>query len=756
MSVNATIITKTITVPFLTEPITVTVQNGLPFGPINDITGPASSTAGNFASFLSTTGKVLVDSGYNAASFLKQGANVLTQDLNFDGAFNVGFGQSVPLNEFEIQVTQYSHNGVGDLSNLSSYVDIYPNEVILNATSQTIVAGITANVAILNQDFVGLQSSFDLLYLGYDGTTPGRGFNVYTGTSSSIRRLQITEAGVFKFLPAVAPVVGYVPTATNVDGTWTWQAGGGGITFPLTSSQLQINNPAATFKYTITSGAIAANRVLNLPVITVDSTLATVEYVDSLTLPAFDATHDGYVANAGVAYKLLYSDGAWFAGGASGTILKSAGATSKPVFSTETYAVPGSSGNVMTSDGTNWTSAAPAGLTNPMTNIGDLIQGTTAGAPVRLADVAVGSWLRSGGVNTAVAWSTPTLPNSSSVGDILYASATNVYSNLAAVAIGKYLRSAGVTTAPVWSTTTMPNTATTGDLWQGVATNSMSSLASVAAGSFLRSGGVATVSAWSTTVWTNSATTGDVLSASATNVYANIAAVAVGQVFISQGAATLPAWSNTLQLTGAVAGNFFGLTTTNTSNNSAAFNFGIQMLNDTGGTGARMFVNSSTNTTNYGGAGSMNFINFYNGNLTFGGNNNAILGITPGNGGLLIANGVFSSIAITASTRLDIRGQGTTTNIALRIADSANTLRFTMLDNGSVGFFGVAAVAQQSVNTILVNNVTSGGTLSTIANFTDLTTYANDSAAIRNNFFRLTEKVLKLETALRNYGLAKD
>ena len=44
---------------------------------------------------------------------------------------------------------------------------------------------------------------------------------------------------------------------------------------------------------------------------------------------------------------------------ASGKILKGNGTNF--VASTETYAAPGTSGNVMTSDGTNWTSAAPAG-----------------------------------------------------------------------------------------------------------------------------------------------------------------------------------------------------------------------------------------------------------------------------------------------------------------------------------------------------------------------------------------------------------
>lgn len=47
------------------------------------------------------------------------------------------------------------------------------------------------------------------------------------------------------------------------------------------------------------------------------------------------------------------------AGTTSGTILKNNGTTF--VASTETYAAPGASGQVLTSDGTNWTSAAPAG-----------------------------------------------------------------------------------------------------------------------------------------------------------------------------------------------------------------------------------------------------------------------------------------------------------------------------------------------------------------------------------------------------------
>src|SRR6266850_8611303 len=73
--------------------------------------------------------------------------------------------------------------------------------------------------------------------------------------------------------------------------------------------------------------------------------------------------------------------------------------------------------------------------------VGDLLYASTTTALTKLADVAAGSYLRSGGTTTAPVWSTATLPNTATTGDVLYASASNVYSNLAAVAAGSYLRS---------------------------------------------------------------------------------------------------------------------------------------------------------------------------------------------------------------------------------------------------------------------------------------------------------------------------
>lgn len=67
--------------------------------------------------------------------------------------------------------------------------------------------------------------------------------------------------------------------------------------------------------------------------------------------------------------------------------------------------------------------------------------------------------------------------SSYAVGDLLYASTATTLSKLADVAAGSYLRSGGLTTAPVWSTVTIPNAAVLGDLWYGSTASVVSSLA---------------------------------------------------------------------------------------------------------------------------------------------------------------------------------------------------------------------------------------------------------------------------------------
>jgi len=100
--------------------------------------------------------------------------------------------------------------------------------------------------------------------------------------------------------------------------------------------------------------------------------------------------------------------------------------------------------------GTVW-SAAEGGTGFSSYAVGDVLYADTTTTLAKLADVAAGKYLRSGGISTAPVWSTTTLPNSATTGDVLYASASNVYSNLAGVATGQLLASGGVATAPAWS-----------------------------------------------------------------------------------------------------------------------------------------------------------------------------------------------------------------------------------------------------------------------------------------------------------------
>ena len=83
-----------------------------------------------------------------------------------------------------------------------------------------------------------------------------------------------------------------------------------------------------------------------------------------------------------------------------------------------------------------------------------MLYASAATTIAKLADVAAGSYLRSGGVGTAPVWSTLVLPNAATTGDLHYASASNTISNLADVAVGSVLTSGGVGVAPSWSTGT--------------------------------------------------------------------------------------------------------------------------------------------------------------------------------------------------------------------------------------------------------------------------------------------------------------
>ena len=111
-------------------------------------------------------------------------------------------------------------------------------------------------------------------------------------------------------------------------------------------------------------------------------------------------------------------------------------------------------------------SAANGGTGQSSYTIGDILYASGSTALSRLADVATGNALISGGFGVAPSWGkvgldthvSGTLPvanggtdlSSYTVGDILYASGTTALSRLADVAAGNALISGGVNSAPLW------------------------------------------------------------------------------------------------------------------------------------------------------------------------------------------------------------------------------------------------------------------------------------------------------------------
>ncbi len=98
-----------------------------------------------------------------------------------------------------------------------------------------------------------------------------------------------------------------------------------------------------------------------------------------------------------------------------------------------------------------------------------------------------------------------------------------------------------------------------------------------------------------------------------------------------------------------------------------------------------------------------------------------------------------------AATTLTSTGASTIASGAGVAARLGNT-------TGTVGFFGSAGGARVT-QAALTNSVTAGGTTGTIANFTDLTTYATDAPTIRNDIYQLSLALANVITALRTYGL---
>lgn len=110
---------------------------------------------------------------------------------------------------------------------------------------------------------------------------------------------------------------------------------------------------------------------------------------------------------------------------------------------------------------------------------------------------------------------------------------------------------------------------------------------------------------------------------------------------------------------------------------------------------------------------------------------------TTGTAGTSIGNST-GGITITDATNV-VLGSTTGTKIG-----TATTQK--------LGFYNATPVVQQTQGAI-TNSVTAGGSTGTIANFTDLTVYANDAATIRNDIYQLALGLQGCIAALRTYGI---
>lgn len=202
---------------------------------------------------------------------------------------------------------------------------------------------------------------------GFGGASFGGGFGVmYLANYSTV--------------PTSAPTGGsFFYSDAGIMKLWNAGAGAGvviaaGITFPLSSSQLTINNPAGTFAYTFTSQAIGGARTITLPLLAASDEMVTKDFTQTLSnksvatesalsanlkiantkyvddaitaagMPAFSTTVAGYVNLSGAVGSLLKHDNTWLTIGANNTVLTSNGTT----FS---WAAPSNSGTVTSVSG---------------------------------------------------------------------------------------------------------------------------------------------------------------------------------------------------------------------------------------------------------------------------------------------------------------------------------------------------------------------------------------------------------------------
>lgn len=132
------------------------------------------------------------------------------------------------------------------------------------------------------------------------------------------------------------------------------------------------------------------------------------------------------------------------------------------------------------------------------------------------------------------------------------------------------------------------------------------------------------------------------------------------------------------------------------------------------------------------------------------------IGTTPATtGGIGMANNQLIYYR-NAANNADLFCIGYDASNNLLIGNTTGSHFFANNSGAKIGFFAATPVVKQTRGATFTNNITVGGTTDSPANWTDLTTYATDAAAIRNFCYQVARVLVQYDTAFRasaGYGL---
>jgi hypothetical protein len=302
----------------------------------------------------------------------------------------------------------------------------------------------TANGSLTNETVMGALGTGLIINV----TTTGVPI-IYSGTSC-------TNQFPRSINPAGAATCSSVSLTADTTGTLTVAKGGTGLTTGTSGGVLYFSASGTL----ASSGALTANRLVvgggagvAPSVVGGLGTTTQVLHGNASGAPTFGSV-------------VLTTDVSGILPAANGGTANGFFAVTGPTTSTKTFTFPNASATVLTSNAAVTPAQGGTGITSYA--VGDLIYASGTTTLAKLADVATGNAVISGGVGTAPAWGKIGLTThisgtlgptnggtglaSYTTGDLIYANSGISLASRAAVATGSVLISQGVATAPVWST----------------------------------------------------------------------------------------------------------------------------------------------------------------------------------------------------------------------------------------------------------------------------------------------------------------